>query len=81
MKRFQRHPRLLFVSLVLFFLALFRGAVSAQDSAIETLKRQLADMQQQMQKMVERIEQLEREKAAEQAQSSQAEPLPSRSAP
>jgi len=37
----------------------------AQDSTIEALKRQLADMQQQMQKMVERIEQLEREKVAQ----------------
>lgn len=36
----------------------------AQDSAIESLKRQLGEMQQQMQKMAERIEQLEREKMA-----------------
>lgn len=81
MKRFQRHSWLLFISSVLFFVALFRGAVSAQDGAIESLKKQLGEMQQQMQKMVERIEQLEREKSAEQTQSSQAEPLPSQSAP
>jgi hypothetical protein len=43
----------------------FQGIGLAQESAIEALKRQLAEMQKQMQKMVERIEQLEREKAAE----------------
>lgn len=81
MKRFQRHQRLLFFPLVLTFTAFFQGTGWAQDSAIESLRRQLADMQQQMQKMAERIEQLEREKGAEQAKSSPAEPPTSPSAP
>ncbi len=51
--------------LVLCFMVFSPGVGWAQDSAIESLKRQLGEMQQQMQKMVERIEQLEREKAAE----------------
>jgi len=42
----------------------FQGIGLAQESVIEALKRQLAEMQQQMQKMAERIEQLEREKGA-----------------
>ncbi len=51
--------------LVLCFMVFSPRVGGAQDSAIETLKRQLGEMQQQMQKMAERIEQLEREKAAE----------------
>lgn len=65
MKSLQEHPQLLFFSSVLAFAAFFQGTGLAQDGAIESLKRQLADMQQQMQKMAERIEQLEREKTAE----------------
>lgn len=53
---------------------LFQGFGSAQDSAIETLKKQLGEMQKQMQKMAERIEQLEQEKAAEAAKASQGSP-------
>ncbi|TAJ96807.1 hypothetical protein EPO44_13030, partial [bacterium] len=51
--------------LVLCFMVFSPRVGWAQDFAIETLKRQLADMQQQMQKMVERIEQLEQEKSAQ----------------
>ena len=47
------------------FLCSFPAVVMAQDSVIEALKSQLAEMQRQMQKMMERIEQLEREKIAE----------------
>lgn len=49
---------------ILAVLGLRPGSGSAQDSEIELLKRQLAEMQKQMQKMSERIEQLEREKTA-----------------
>lgn len=66
---------------LLGYLALFQGIALAQDSTIESLKRQLGEMQQQMQKMVERIEQLERERAADSAKSSKAEPPQSKSAP
>jgi len=48
----------------------FPTTVSAQNSEIEILKKQLQEMQGQMQKMMERIEQLEQEKVA------QAESLP-----
>ncbi len=51
--------------LVLCFMVFLPGVGWAQDSAIEALKRQLANMQQQMQKMMERIEQLEQEKSAQ----------------
>ena len=61
-------------------MVLFQGLGSAQDSAIETLKRQLGEMQQQMQKMAERIEQLEREKATDTAKANQG-PLPSKGEP
>jgi len=81
MNRFKKQKRLLSALTVLSCVALLEGTGLAQDSVIETLKRQLGEMQQQMQKMAERIEQLEREKSAGQTQSSQAEPLPSQSAP
>jgi len=67
--------------LVWCFMVFSPGVGWAQDSTIEALKRQLADMQQQMQKMMERIEQLEREKAAEQAKSDPAGAPPAQSAP
>ena len=51
-------------SLVLLGTTLLPETGFTQDSVIESLKRQLAEMQQQMQKMVERIEQLEQEKEA-----------------
>lgn len=80
MKKLQEHPQFLFFSFVLAFAAFFQGTGSAQDSAIETLKRQLGEMQKQMQKMAERIEQLEREKAAksdpQEAAQSKKEPQP-----
>jgi len=81
MNPFKKKSRFLSAGFVWCCVNLFPAIGLAQDSAIETLKRQLGEMQQQMQKMAERIEQLEREKTAEQAQSSQAEPLPSQSAP
>lgn len=65
MNRLQKQKRLLSALTVLSCVALLEGTGSAQDSAIETLKRQLAEMREQMQKMAERIEQLEREKSAE----------------
>lgn len=45
------------------FLGFFQGIGFAQESEIEILKRQLKQMQVEMQKMMERIEQLEQEKA------------------
>ena len=81
MKKLQEHPQLLFLSFVLAFAAFFQGTGSAQDSAIETLKRQLGEMRQQMQKMAERIEHLEREKASEAATSSRAEAVPAKDGP
>ncbi|MGH7770618.1 MAG: hypothetical protein ACREQA_00090, partial [Candidatus Binatia bacterium] len=53
----------------------------AQDAAIEALKTQLKEMQQQMQKMAERIEQLEKEKAADSAKLGPGEPAQSKSSP
>src|SRR3989338_794334 len=81
MKRSQERPQLLFFSLVLAVIGVFHGTGSAQDSAIEALKRQLSEMRQQMQKMAERIDQLEREKAAEAAKSSRVEAPPAKDSP
>jgi hypothetical protein len=53
----------------------------AQDSVVESLKRQLAQMQEQIKGLVERIEQLEREKGADQAKSIQPEPSQAQAAP
>src|SRR3989449_4620815 len=47
------------------------GTVSGQESELETLKRQLKEMQDQMRTMAERIELMEQEKEAEQAAPSQ----------
>ncbi|MBI4490509.1 MAG: hypothetical protein HY694_15610 [Deltaproteobacteria bacterium] len=66
---------------VLCSMVFFQGIGLAQESAIEALKRQLAEMQTQMQKMAERIEQLEREKGAAVAKSSQVELPQSKSDP
>lgn len=55
------------------------GVASAEDAAIDALKRQVTEMQAQMQQLLERIEQLEREKAAEAANTGQVEqagPMP-----
>ena len=65
MSLLKKKPRLLSAGFVLCCVGLFPGIGLAQDSVIETLKRQLGEMQQQMQKMMERIEQLEQEKAAQ----------------
>lgn len=81
MNRFKEQARLSPACWLLCFTALFPGIGLAQDSTIESLKRQLVEMQQQMQKMVERIEQLEREKAAEQAKSDPAGAPTAQSAP
>lgn len=67
--------------LVMCFMVFSPGVGGAQDSTIESLKRQLGEMQQQMQKMAERIEQLERERAADQTKLGQVEPLQSKSEP
>jgi len=67
--------------LVMCFMVFSPGVGGAQDSTIESLKRQLGEMQQQMQKMVERIEQLEREKTADQTKLGQVEPLQFKSEP
>lgn len=58
----------IFLAVGLWATAFFTTISWAQDSEIEILKRQLREMQGQMQKMAERIEQLEREKSAETAQ-------------
>ncbi len=47
------------------------GTVSGQESELETLKRQLKEMQDQMRTMAERIELMEQEKEAEQSAPSQ----------
>lgn len=67
--------------LVLCFMVFSPGVGWAQDSIIEALKRQLAEMQQQMQKMVERIEQLEQERAVDSAKSNQGKPQQAKSEP
>src|SRR5713226_927791 len=66
MEVFQKKPWILCTCLILVCTSLRPGFVSAQDSAVEILKRQLKEMQEQMQKMMERIELLEQEKVAEQ---------------
>jgi hypothetical protein len=50
---------------LLCFTAFSPGIGLAQESTIESLKKQFGEMQQQMRKMAERIEQLEQEKAAQ----------------
>lgn len=67
--------------LIICFMVFAPRAGWAQDGAIEFLKRQMAEMQQQMQKMAARIEQLEREKAAEAAKSSRVEAPPAKDSP
>jgi hypothetical protein len=46
-------------------MAVMAEPIRAQDSVIESLKKQMSEMREQMQKMAERIEQLEKENAAE----------------
>jgi len=65
MSSFKKKSRTILVLSAVFSAALFHGTALPQQSEIEFLKRQLGEMQKQMQKMVERIEQLEREKAAD----------------
>ena len=60
-------PSILIVSLIICAAALFPRSVAAQMSEVDSLKRQLKEMQDQMQKMMDRVELLEQEKAVEQA--------------
>lgn len=54
-----------------FGMAFLSGVGFAQESAIDSLKKQLKEMQEQMQKMMERVDQLEREKGADSTQAGQ----------
>ena len=60
-------------------LLILPGRCLAQDAVIEALKRQMAEMQEQMKKMAQRIEQLEQEKSVRlesEAAAQQPEPTP-----
>jgi hypothetical protein len=60
----KNKSRLLSDWVVLFCVVLFPGIGLAQESVTDTLKRQIADMQEQLKKALDRIEQLEKEKSA-----------------
>lgn len=62
--RSKKKFRLMSDLLVWGCIFLFPGVATAQESVTDTLKRQIADMQEQLNKALERIDQLEKEKAA-----------------
>ncbi len=70
MDSFKRALRLLSVCLLFFWILVAEGSGFAQESEVESLKKQLTEMQAQMQQMMERIEQLEKEKVASQPEPS-----------
>ncbi len=65
MDLFAKKSWILSTWLVLYSATFFPGVLLAQESEVETLKRQLKEMQGQMQKMMERIDLLEQEKTVE----------------
>lgn len=65
---------------ILAILAVLPGIGRAQDSETDALKRQLSEMQRQMQKLVERIEQIEGDKSTESSKLAQTDPTPTKNA-
>jgi hypothetical protein len=61
---FKKNARDLSASVVVFYLIVCPGLGFAQESVTDILKRQIADMQEQLKKALERIDQLEKEKSA-----------------
>jgi len=68
----KRQSRLVCACAVLCYVIFFPGSGRAQDH-IESLKKELHEMQQKMQMMIERIEQLENEKGPDKAVPSKSE--------
>src|ERR1051325_206054 len=60
----RKHAQHCVGALVVFCCAILPGIASAQQSETEALRKQIADMQEQLKKALERIDQLEREKNA-----------------
>jgi len=61
---FKKNARDLSASVVVVYLIICPGLGFAQESVTDILKRQIADMQEQLKKALERIDQLEKEKSA-----------------
>src|SRR5437870_1476446 len=61
---FFKNARAVSAILVLSYLIIFPRIGLAQESITDTLRRQIADMQEQLKKALDRIDQLEREKNA-----------------
>jgi hypothetical protein len=61
---FKKGSRSVCASVVVSYLIIYPGLGFAQESVTDILKRQIADMQEQLKKALERIDQLEKEKSA-----------------
>jgi len=68
-------------ALLLLWTVFFPAVAFAQENVIQTLKRELAEIQVQLKNAMERIEQLEREKATELTRSVQPEPRSPQASP
>src|SRR5712692_8588080 len=61
---FKKRARAVSACLLVCYLIIFPGIGLAQESVTDIVRRQIADMQEQLKKALDRIDQLEKEKSA-----------------